>query len=103
MPLIPPSIVNNHTLMNPGRICPGKHLALRTVYLVVACVLSVFDIGPALDEDGNAQMPKIEFDGASVQYVFLESPIHTAADVDRLVTVIPIHLNVLSGLVPRMP
>ena len=95
--------MNNHTLAHPGRICPGRYLALRIVYLAVVCVLFVFDIGPALDEDGNAQMPKIEFDGASVQYVFLESSIHTVEDVDHLVTGIPIHLNVLSSLVPRMP
>ena len=54
-------------LVNPGRICPGKHLALRTVYLVVACVLSAFDIGPALDEDGNPQMPNAEFDDVLIR------------------------------------
>ena len=73
-------------LVNPGRICPGRHLALRIVYLVIACVLSVFDIGPVLDDNGDPRMPKVEFDGAAVRYVFLESLIETAADVDRLVT-----------------
>ena len=72
--------------MNPGRICPGRQLALRIVYLVVACVLSIFDIGPALDADGNPRMPKIEFDGTVVRYVFLEPLIHVAADVDGLTT-----------------
>ena len=65
----PHSVVDNHSHFNPGRICPGRYLALRTVYLVVACVLSVFDIGPVLDEDGNPQIPRIEFDGASVRCV----------------------------------
>ena len=88
--------------MNPGRICLGKHLALRTVYLVIACVLSVFDIGPILDEDGNPRMPKIKFDDAA-RSVFLKSSIHTAADVDRLATGIPIHSNVLSSLVLKAP
>jgi len=87
------------SFVNAGRICPGKHLALRTVYLVVVCVLTVFDIGPVLDKDGNPQMPKIEFDGAAVRYVFLESLIHTAADVDCLTTGIPIHSSALSSLV----
>ena len=59
-------------LMIP-RTCPGKQFALRTVYLVVACVLSAFDIGPALDEDGNPQMPKAEFHCVTVRYVFLAS------------------------------
>ena len=73
-------------LVNPGRICPGKQLALRIVYLVVACVLSVFDIGPVLDADGNPRMPKIEFGGTVVRYVFLEPLIHVVAYINRLVT-----------------
>jgi len=43
------------------RNCPGKDFALHTVYIVVACVLSVFDIGPALDDDGNPNVPMAEF------------------------------------------
>jgi len=88
--------------MTGAHVNPGRYLALRTVYLVVACVLSVFDIGPVLDEDGNPRIPKIEFDGAqSIRCVFLQLPTHTAADVDRLAIGTPILLNVLSGLVPR--
>ena len=99
----PHSVVDNHSHFNPGRICPGRYLALRTVYLVVACVLSVFDIGPVLDKDGNPRIPEIEFDGAqSVRCVFLQLSIHTPADVDRLTIGTPILLNVLSDLVPRM-
>lgn len=78
------SVANNHTRV--GRICPGKDLALRTAYLVVACVLSVFDIELPLDEDGNPRIPKIEFDGASVRYVFLVPSVHTVVDADRLLT-----------------
>ena len=52
------------------------------MYLAVACVLSVFDIGPVFDEDGNPRIPEIEFGGASVRCVFLQLSIHTAADVD---------------------
>ena len=73
-------------LINPDRICPGRHLILRTVYLFIACVLSAFDIGPVLDDDGNPRMPKVEFDNSTVRYVFLESSIHTVADVDYLPT-----------------
>jgi len=72
--------------MNPGRVCPGKYFALRTVYLVVTCVLSVFDIGPVLNEDGNPQIPRLELDNTTVRYVFLELSMHIAADVDRLST-----------------
>jgi len=47
------------------------------VYLVVVCVLSAFDIGPALDENGNPQAPKVEYDNAAVRYVFVETLILT--------------------------
>ena len=53
------------------RACPGKQFSLRTVYLFVASVLSAFDIGPALDEDGNPQMPKAGFHGGLVRYVIM--------------------------------
>ena len=72
--------------MSPGRICPGKDLALRTVYLVVACVLSVFDIGPALDDGGNPRMFKPEFDSITLRYVFLAPSVYTVEDVDRHAT-----------------
>ena len=39
------------------------------VYLVVACVLSVFNIEPSLDEDGKPQVPEAEFGSLGVRYV----------------------------------
>ena len=95
----PPSIVHNRAHVDPGRICPGKYFALRTVYLTVTCILSVFDIGPVLDEDGNPRVPEIEFGDAFIRYVFLQLSIHTAVDIDRLATGIPSHSNVVSSLV----
>jgi len=44
---------------------------------MVVCVLSAFDIGPALDEDGNPQAPKVEYDSVAVRYVFMETLICT--------------------------
>jgi len=32
------------------RICPGRHFALRTLFLDIACTLSAFDILPPVDE-----------------------------------------------------
>jgi len=62
------------------RICPGRQFALRTLYLVVACVPAVFDIEPALDEDGNPQIPKAEFtSGSLVRYVFVGTSVRTVA------------------------
>ena len=81
----PSSIANNRAHVGPGRICPGKYFALRTVYLTAVCVLSVFDIGPVLDEEGNPRIPEVEFDGAFIRCVFLWLSIHIVADIDRLV------------------
>ncbi|EKM77719.1 hypothetical protein AGABI1DRAFT_114997 [Agaricus bisporus var. burnettii JB137-S8] len=40
------------------RICPGRHFALNALFLMIAHTLTVFDIKPALDENGN----EIKFD-----------------------------------------
>ena len=65
---------------------PGGILALRTLHLVAACVLSVFDIGPVSNENGDPQIPKIEFDSTTVRYMFFLEPsqIHAAVCVYRL-------------------
>jgi len=57
--------------MSPGRICPGRYIASRMIYLAIACMLAVFEIGPVLDEDGNPQIPEIEFYRATIRCVFL--------------------------------
>jgi len=60
------------------RNCPGKHFALRTLYLFVACVSAVFDIEYAVNEHGNPEIPEAEFTGNSaVRYVFLGTSIRT--------------------------
>jgi len=62
------------------RVCPGKQFALRTLYLFVACVSAVFDVEPALDEDGNPKIPEAEFTcDATIRYVFLGTSICTVA------------------------
>ena len=62
------------------RNCPGRHFALRSLYLLVACVLSVFDVKPVLDEDGNLQVPEAEFNSSMVRYVFLWTSIRSDVD-----------------------
>ena len=60
------------------RICPGQHFALRTLFLVIACISAVFDIEPAVNERGNPEIPEAEFTGDSiVRYVFLGTSIRT--------------------------
>ena len=62
------------------RICPGRHFALQTMYLVVSCVLSVFDIAPPLNDDGSPQVLKAEFNGVFIRQVFPK--ISTGSDAD---------------------
>ncbi|KAJ8457731.1 hypothetical protein ONZ51_g11353 [Trametes cubensis] len=38
--------------MEDGEVCAGKHFADSTLFIVAACVLHVFDIGPPLDDAG---------------------------------------------------
>jgi len=35
------------------RLCPGKHLSDNSLFAMVASVLSVFNITPAMDDSGN--------------------------------------------------
>jgi len=43
------------------RICPGRFLALDSLFLNMACILASFDIGKATDEFGKQITPKKEF------------------------------------------
>jgi len=43
------------------RICPGRHFALRIMFLTIARTLAVFDISKCLDEDGNPITPDGKF------------------------------------------
>ncbi|KAJ2921469.1 hypothetical protein H1R20_g15623, partial [Candolleomyces eurysporus] len=44
------------------RICPGRHLALDSIYLMATTMLAVFDIAPVKDEAGNSTL-KCSFGG----------------------------------------
>ncbi|TFK41062.1 cytochrome P450 [Crucibulum laeve] len=43
------------------RICPGRHVALDFIFIVVASVLTVYDICRAKDENGNDINPDVEY------------------------------------------
>ncbi|KAF9648948.1 cytochrome P450 [Thelephora ganbajun] len=49
------------------RICPGRHFALRNLHLVIANVLTAFDILPPVDENGNPQPPPPAFKYSQVR------------------------------------
>ncbi|KAF5356850.1 hypothetical protein D9756_006808 [Leucocoprinus leucothites] len=48
------------------RVCPGAHVALATLYIAAASILSMFDISPVLDENNNPIKVKPEFIAASL-------------------------------------
>ena len=77
----PLTVVNNRL----PRTCPGRRFALRTLYIVIACALSAFNIEPALDEDGNSQPPKAEFNTRFLRYVFLGTSVCVLTIVRRYI------------------
>ncbi|KAF9074000.1 cytochrome P450 [Rhodocollybia butyracea] len=43
------------------RICPGRHIALASLWIAIASILACYTIEPDLDEDGNPIPPKAEW------------------------------------------
>ncbi|KAG8761790.1 hypothetical protein FRC11_013093 [Ceratobasidium sp. 423] len=48
------------------RICPGQHFAEATLFLVIATMLSVFNIEPVKDKQGNTIVPEAKLTGKSL-------------------------------------
>jgi hypothetical protein len=42
-------------------MCPGRHIAVETIWSTAAALLSLYNIGYALDEGGRVILPKAEF------------------------------------------
>ena len=51
------------------RICPGRWLAIDTVWITIASVLAVYNIRKAVDEDGNPIEPTTEYTTGLIRYV----------------------------------
>ncbi|KAF9494670.1 cytochrome P450 [Pleurotus eryngii] len=43
------------------RVCPGRFLALDTIWIVIASVLAVYRISKTVDDDGNEVEPNVEY------------------------------------------
>ena len=43
----------------PSRICPGRFLALDSLFLTIAGTLHAFDIIPAVDRNGRQIQPEL--------------------------------------------
>lgn len=53
------------------RICPGKELADASIYIAIAQVLAVFNIGKAKDASGNTVEPLYEYTPGVIRCVQL--------------------------------
>jgi len=51
------------------RLCPGRHLAHDTLFILITSVLSVFNILPPKDENGNEVKVEARFGGGAVMCV----------------------------------
>ncbi|KAF5372521.1 hypothetical protein D9758_005274 [Tetrapyrgos nigripes] len=43
------------------RICPGRYIALNTIYLTMVYLLTTYNIAKAIDNDGNEIEPRVQF------------------------------------------
>jgi len=43
------------------RLCPGRHMALSSIWISVVSILATFDITKAVDEEGNIIEPSYEY------------------------------------------
>lgn len=44
------------------RICPGRHLAVASIWIAVATIFATVDISRVKDVDGNEITPELEFE-----------------------------------------
>jgi len=44
------------------RFCPGYHMAQSLIFIIVAQILSIFDIDPPKDENGVEVIPPADFE-----------------------------------------
>ncbi|KAJ7235514.1 cytochrome P450 [Mycena rebaudengoi] len=44
------------------RICPGRHMAMSSLWISIASILAAFDISEAVGEDGNDVEPSYEYE-----------------------------------------
>ena len=52
------------------RVCPGKELALNSLFIVMATVIATLDISKAKDDHGHEIEPQCDYTPSMVRYVF---------------------------------
>lgn len=48
------------------RICPGRFMGEAQLWISIACILSVFDITPGVDENGNVMKTEAAFSSGMI-------------------------------------
>lgn len=89
-----------HVDYNPCRMCPGRWFAFDTMWIIVASILSSYDIMKAVDDTGNTIEPKIEYSSGLLRYFNFSLPV-TYEEYLPYHTVTLNHLNVV--LYPDLP
>ncbi|KAJ7303729.1 cytochrome P450 [Mycena albidolilacea] len=57
-----PAVRNPEPAFGFGRrLCPGRHMALSSIWITVVSILATFDINKAVDERGNVIEPSYEY------------------------------------------
>lgn len=51
--------------------CAGKSMALDTIWIAVASILSVYNISKAVDDHGNTITPEVKLKPGTVWFVIL--------------------------------
>lgn len=60
-----------HTLNGKFRICPGRLIAMDSLYIIIASVLHLFNISPGMDDKGQLLSVEIKTTSGLLVYVFL--------------------------------
>ncbi|KAG6376689.1 cytochrome P450 [Boletus reticuloceps] len=72
--LNPDGNTENQEILDPAtaafgygrRICPGRFMADATLWISIACILTVFDIRPGKDENGDPVAVKADFESGMI-------------------------------------
>ena len=49
-----------------NRICPGRHIAISTIWIAAASILTTFNISKCLDKDGRVIEPSPEYTSSTI-------------------------------------
>jgi hypothetical protein len=57
------------------RVCPGQHMAYRSLFIMCANMLATMNIAPVVDTQGKPILPEVAYAGGVITYAVLYSKI----------------------------